>query len=160
MKLTRDPTTDFHTDRLKSEGRCKDFLNNVVDQINEKFHSMTVVKDSGLKESAFKIGQRFSTYEAFTAADARALKRDDLQRRLKETLKNSLVTKVYADQNCYLMCKPGTRVSGSRQKVHDHYGKKVSCITGCFDPIDRKLDRLYGFDERKADKSPWPVNSF
>jgi hypothetical protein len=131
-----------------------------VDQINEKFHSMAVVKDSGPVESAAKIGLRFSNYEAFTAADARALKKDDLQKRLQENLKNSLVTKAYADQNCYLMCKPGTRVSGSRQKVYDHYGKTVSCISGCFDPIDRKLDRLYGFDERKADKSPWSVNSF
>ncbi|KAH7070460.1 hypothetical protein BKA63DRAFT_77538 [Paraphoma chrysanthemicola] len=150
-------TQFFRTDPIESERGCRSYIRNVVDQIDSQFEAKTRLEGDSIGSSALNIGKRFTTYEAFIAAEDRFVKTEDLQRKVKDNLKNSLVTKAYADQNCYLKCEPGDSASSSRQKVYNHNGKKIKCTTGCFDPITRNLDPLYGFD-RGAGESPWSLS--
>ncbi|KAH7082161.1 hypothetical protein FB567DRAFT_530708 [Paraphoma chrysanthemicola] len=104
--------------------------------------------------------KRFPTYETFMNPDVRALSKERLQEKLRENLKNSLITKAYSDQNCYMRCKPAGNgsVRGPGEKTYQYDGHSVNCKPGCYDPVSGNFDRLYGFDDGKVTQQPWSLN--
>jgi hypothetical protein len=74
-----------------------------------------------------------------------------------------LVSKAYADGNCFVRCGNGSYYHKNDHGPSVSYGG-IACQTGCYDPIQDKHERLYGFSgstrisEGRATKEPWNLD--
>ncbi|KAF2824990.1 hypothetical protein CC86DRAFT_408131 [Ophiobolus disseminans] len=106
--------------------------------------------------------RRYSTYVSMSA-DQLTLRKSKLKEKLHDNLKNSLVSKAYADQNCFLKCMPSKSLGTTRREglySGNVLGIKdqVRCTSGCYDTLTGTFNELYGSNgDPRAKKSVGPV---
>lgn len=121
-------------------------------------------RDASLATFANTIGKRYSSYQMFIGADSEVFRREPLEEKLFQNFKNSLVSKAYSDQNCYLKCHPAppNTTEHPREIIYDGPdGKQVVCLTGCFDSIKGGFEQLYGLEWKygePATKGIWKLD--
>jgi hypothetical protein len=162
-------TDNYTGDTAQNKAACERMLEDVVRQVKERItktitesqFSTTAGKDrkrqvsNPLLAAVQPVVQRYSTYSQFHAFDSYAKDPPLLEKSLKESLKNSLISKAYADQGCYLRCVdpvPDPFMTG----VYN-FGT-TGCQVGCYDPTEGIFEHLYGLDRSKsleAESPPW-----
>jgi hypothetical protein len=75
-----------------------------------------------------------------------------------QNLKNSLVSKGYADGNCFVRCGTAGWFRQDSYGPHVDFGDNVGCQTVCYHPIYDNFERLYGFSNGKASNYPWMLS--
>ncbi|KAF2796735.1 hypothetical protein K505DRAFT_334902 [Melanomma pulvis-pyrius CBS 109.77] len=166
-------STDNYTgDTKKNEKKCRKLLQEVCDSaLNRIQASLWEINDPEWVKRNWVAGEaspvalylqdRYSTYANYIAFQSIQLNPKALENSLFQNLKNSLVTKAYADEQCYLKCStnshPGISSGGNVHQFGD-----ATCMSGCFDPTEQRSEQLYGLDHRKgylgAEKEPWNLN--
>lgn len=127
-----------------------------MQQIDEGISRSSDLSQVKLTDFARIVGMRYSTYNVFARADVLSLHKPKFQEKLRDNLKNSLVSKAYVDQNCYVKCRVSKRKLDYPVSDRDNLyppngtdvkaGINISCMSGCFNEISREFDKLYGFD--------------
>lgn len=139
----------------RNKQNCYEFLNTTSEQINKRIAQSIDFADSPLLDFSKAIVKRYSSYTIFHGADVLPLNKEKLTAQLRSNLKNSLVSKAYSDEGCYVQCYDrGTSFTGPRSI---HMGNIV-CTSGCFDPILGGFEELYGFNDGVAERGPWDLN--
>jgi hypothetical protein len=154
---------DHYTGNTEANERmCHKFLNDVVDRLTARMSAAYDEANTSPIAMAQYLRKRFGTYSTWRNPDT-LRKNSKVKDKLFQNLKNSLVSKAYADSNCFVRCG---RDSYYRRNIHGpsvDYGS-VACQTGCYDPIRDQYERLYGFggcsvtSQGRAADSPWDLD--
>lgn len=154
---------NYTGDKEKNKRACEAYVNNVIQSIAQRMSKAYTDAnyDSPIAMAAY-LQNKFSTYSTWHNADRIYV--PAVKIKVKKNLQNSLVSKAYADGNCFVRCgnAPGYKVDLSGPSVH--YAHDMSCQTGCYDPIKKRYERLYGFDGRlktsqgHAANEPWNLD--
>ncbi|KAF2113005.1 hypothetical protein BDV96DRAFT_579566 [Lophiotrema nucula] len=142
--------------RAENEETCHNLLRDVEDKVfaqidqqlkntndpNEIFNAWDGSRPAPLAEY---LRYQFSSYASFAAFRGQRSS-PLLEEKVFQNLKNSLVSKAYADEKCWVRC--GTH------GLND-------CHTGCYDASIHTTDNLYGLDPERslaAEQDPWNLN--
>jgi hypothetical protein len=165
----------FTGDTSNNEAGCREFLGDVVGQIDQHISVTTDFSGAVPHDFARTIGNRYTTYRTFRGADAIALQteKSKLEERLKKNMRHSLLYKAYADQNCMLKCrasnlKPGsvhgrTPIYNKKGSPLKQKGQSVERTPGCYNSLNGHFEELYGFnnkekwglDEERINQASW-----
>lgn len=155
-------TDNYTGDTTHNKDACEKLLEDVVNQVKRRItKSFTEMQDrkrqisNPLLAAVQPVVQRYSTYSRFHAFASYEKDTTLLKDRLQESLKNSLVSKAYADEGCYLRCTKGQQLPYSF--TAHQFGDDL-CRAGCYEPTEAKFEALYGLDPWKsleAESSPW-----
>ncbi|KAF2731150.1 hypothetical protein EJ04DRAFT_514811 [Polyplosphaeria fusca] len=144
----------YINNQADNQWSCADLLHKVtrgiLDKMEGKIREPHKERDPRLL--AQLIHDMYSTYWNFIAFRTWENYPGALKEKLYTNMKHSLVSKAYQDQQCLLKC---TRKQDGRQGVYHPPSSSVDCLAGCFDPLDRDFERLYGFP--KAERPPWNI---
>jgi hypothetical protein len=104
--------------------------------------------------------KQFSTYTMWNNVEMLRKQKQKVHDKTFPGLKSSLVSKAYAEGNCFARCGRdySYTTSDHRPSVRYHDGTvvyDVSCQTVCYDPIQGYFERLYGFGDGAATSPPW-----
>jgi hypothetical protein len=159
QRCSIDNYTGNQTENIQT---CHDVLTKTADDIGAKLRKSVSTLDDTINWRhgapspwATKLGKRMGTYSAAvrTVGLDVDFRKNTYQDKVFTNMKNSLVSKAYADEMCYNRC--------ANDVVGDYNGG-VSCITGCYDVTEQRFEDLYGLDPDKslaAEKHPWSLNA-
>lgn len=155
---------DSYTGNTKENRRgCDRFIDDVVDQVTKRISNAFAEANKEPRAMATYLKERFSTYSMWRNVETLPTKRAEVQEKLFQNLKNSLVSKAYADGNCFVRCGSSSTFRDDAFGPHLEFGDQV-CQTVCYDPIEDKFERLYGFSgqsngsQSPAAQSPWSLS--
>jgi hypothetical protein len=101
---------------------------------------------------------RFSTYTMWNNVERLREKETEVRDKLFQNLKNSLVSKGYADSNCFIRCS-AAGFTGIWDSVIIGTGKDNTLFqVVCHDPTRHKFERLYGFNDGPTVQHPWSLS--
>jgi hypothetical protein len=157
-----DNYTGDQKNNLKS---CHNFLNDAVDPVLRKIgYSMTgmdhveVWESGGMAPFVHLVMEQFPSYDMVKRTNQLQSQHENMEKKLFERLKNSLIAKAWADESCFLKCRPH-RQHYKREELH-HLGDDV-CRAVCYDKTEQRAEGLYGLDGAKSlggENPPWNLN--
>ncbi|KAF1919019.1 hypothetical protein BDU57DRAFT_527121 [Ampelomyces quisqualis] len=155
---------DSYTGETKdNEKGCREFIDSVVDRLISRMSKSFADAAVSPTATALYFRKRFSTYSTWERANT--IKKDPkVKAKLAKNLQNSLISKAYADGNCFVRCGQAPGYQFDHQGPSVSYGPNVACQTGCYDPIKNQYERLYGFigdketSQGPAASPPWNLD--
>lgn len=162
IKYQKCGTDNYTGDTKKNKRACEAFVSNVINRITMRMTAAYTAAnhDSPIAMASY-LQDKFATYSTWRNADKIHI--PAVKAKVKSNLQNGLVSKAYADGNCFVRC-------GTARGYKVNFGpsvdidKDVSCQTGCYDHIKNTYERLYGFEdswslgEGNATKEPWNLD--
>ncbi|KAF2252361.1 hypothetical protein BU26DRAFT_562107 [Trematosphaeria pertusa] len=160
---------EYTGDRTMNREACHEILREVCDTIDARLARSVSDMDNvnGWVAGATApfvghLANRFHSYSALVNVFRLEPNQDFYGREVFEGLKDSLVSKAYADENCFNKCTRNGPGGGHHSRgwgtaVHE-FGDVV-CRAGCYDVTEQRFDGLYGLDSSKhnldAERAPW-----
>lgn len=174
IKHQKCATDNYTGDTRKNEQECRDILKEVAEHIVQKVeNSLHEINDASWVDKNWREGfispvaiylyKRYHSYDHFIAFDQLQRQPEILENKLFERMKNSLVTKAYADEGCYLKCtstnNDGSTVVRGPEDRPKHIMGNTACLSGCYDPTEQKFERLYGLQGAPGQFGRWDASN-
>jgi hypothetical protein len=150
---------DNYTGDTSSNNRaCREYLSGIVDHVKDRLGSS--YRDASYSSDAMAdyLRRRFSSYTMWTNVETLRTKELKIHNKVFQSLKNSLVSKGYADGNCFVRCSTAGWFRQDSYGPHVDFSDNNACQTVCYDPIYDNFERLYGFSNGKASNYPWMLS--
>lgn len=156
---------EYTGDQTKNLKNCHEFLNDAVEPVLRKIgYSMTGMdnvddwESGGMAPFVHLVMEQFPSYDMVKRTAQLQSQHEQLENKLFERLKNSLVAKAWADESCFVKCTPNGRYY-KREELH-HLDGDV-CRAVCYDKTEQRAEGLYGLDAATgfaAESPPWNLN--